>query len=127
MLLRRPPYSAVGNPVLDIRIKSSCSSSSHPSIITTLQTVDCICSTPTVGSAWLPLLRDGRVTMNEQQLPVASNLPAGYLGSPDVINKVKNKLLLLTFDYFLRGLCQCARGWMVHSKVTKTQQFLFFM
>ncbi|CAK6965515.1 dedicator of cytokinesis protein 9 isoform X2 [Scomber scombrus] len=40
-----------------------------------------------VGSAWLPLLRDGRVTMNEQQLPVAANLPAGYLGSPDVISK----------------------------------------
>uniref|UniRef100_A0A8C4NS73 Dedicator of cytokinesis 9b n=1 Tax=Dicentrarchus labrax TaxID=13489 RepID=A0A8C4NS73_DICLA len=32
-----------------------------------------------VGSAWLPLLRDGRVIMNEQQLPVAANLPAGYL------------------------------------------------
>uniref|UniRef100_A0A8C4HNY7 Dedicator of cytokinesis 9b n=1 Tax=Dicentrarchus labrax TaxID=13489 RepID=A0A8C4HNY7_DICLA len=40
-----------------------------------------------VGSAWLPLLRDGRVIMNEQQLPVAANLPAGYLGSPDGINK----------------------------------------
>ncbi|XP_017282313.1 dedicator of cytokinesis protein 9 isoform X4 [Kryptolebias marmoratus] len=37
-----------------------------------------------VGSAWLPLLRDGgRVIMNEQQLPVASNLPAGYLGFQD--------------------------------------------
>ncbi|XP_037328853.2 dedicator of cytokinesis protein 9 isoform X6 [Pungitius pungitius] len=40
-----------------------------------------------VGSAWLPLLRDGRVTMNEQLLPVAANLPAGYLGSQDGINK----------------------------------------
>uniref|UniRef100_G3PKX9 Dedicator of cytokinesis 9b n=1 Tax=Gasterosteus aculeatus aculeatus TaxID=481459 RepID=G3PKX9_GASAC len=40
-----------------------------------------------VGSAWLPLLRDGRVTMNEQLLPVAANLPAGYLGSQDAINK----------------------------------------
>ncbi|KAM8905418.1 dedicator of cytokinesis protein 9 isoform 3-T3 [Spinachia spinachia] len=40
-----------------------------------------------VGSAWLPLLRDGRVTMNEQPLPVAANLPAGYLGSQDGINK----------------------------------------
>uniref|UniRef100_A0A671Z224 Dedicator of cytokinesis 9b n=1 Tax=Sparus aurata TaxID=8175 RepID=A0A671Z224_SPAAU len=36
-----------------------------------------------VGSAWLPLLRDGRVITNEQQLPVAANLPAGYLGSQD--------------------------------------------
>ncbi|XP_039649290.1 dedicator of cytokinesis protein 9 isoform X14 [Perca fluviatilis] len=40
-----------------------------------------------VGSAWLPLLRDGRVIMNEQLLPVAANLPAGYLGSQDGVNK----------------------------------------
>uniref|UniRef100_A0A8C2ZGX8 Dedicator of cytokinesis 9b n=1 Tax=Cyclopterus lumpus TaxID=8103 RepID=A0A8C2ZGX8_CYCLU len=42
-----------------------------------------------VGSAWLPLLRDGRVIMNEQLLPVAANLPIGYLGSQDGINKVR--------------------------------------
>ncbi|XP_076004947.1 dedicator of cytokinesis protein 9 isoform X2 [Genypterus blacodes] len=40
-----------------------------------------------VGSAWLPLLRDGRVIMNEQQMPVAANLPAGYLGSQDGVTK----------------------------------------
>uniref|UniRef100_A0A673BLF3 Dedicator of cytokinesis 9b n=1 Tax=Sphaeramia orbicularis TaxID=375764 RepID=A0A673BLF3_9TELE len=40
-----------------------------------------------VGSAWLPLLRDGRVIMNEQQLPVAVNLPGGYLGSQDGVTK----------------------------------------
>ncbi|XP_022057668.2 dedicator of cytokinesis protein 9 isoform X5 [Acanthochromis polyacanthus] len=40
-----------------------------------------------VGSAWLPLLKDGRVIVNEQQLPVAANLPAGYLGSQDGVNK----------------------------------------
>ncbi|XP_056226491.1 dedicator of cytokinesis protein 9 isoform X4 [Seriola aureovittata] len=40
-----------------------------------------------VGSAWLPLLRDGRVIMNEQQLSVAANLPAGYLGSQDGVTK----------------------------------------
>ncbi|XP_034072745.1 dedicator of cytokinesis protein 9 isoform X9 [Gymnodraco acuticeps] len=40
-----------------------------------------------VGSAWLPLLKDGRVIMNEQLLPVAANVPAGYLGSQDGINK----------------------------------------
>uniref|UniRef100_A0A7N6F9U0 Dedicator of cytokinesis 9b n=1 Tax=Anabas testudineus TaxID=64144 RepID=A0A7N6F9U0_ANATE len=40
-----------------------------------------------VGSAWLPLLRDGRVIMNEQQLPVAANLPAGYLGFQDGVTK----------------------------------------
>ncbi|XP_031707522.1 dedicator of cytokinesis protein 9 isoform X8 [Anarrhichthys ocellatus] len=40
-----------------------------------------------VGSAWLPLLRDGRVIVNEQMLPVAANLPAGYLGTQDGINK----------------------------------------
>lgn len=48
------------------------------------------CSLLTVGSAWLPLLRDGRVIMNEQQLPVAANLPAGYLSSQDGVNKVKS-------------------------------------
>uniref|UniRef100_A0A671WCI3 Dedicator of cytokinesis 9 n=1 Tax=Sparus aurata TaxID=8175 RepID=A0A671WCI3_SPAAU len=32
-----------------------------------------------VGYAWLPLLKDGRVIMNENQIPVAANLPAGYL------------------------------------------------
>ncbi|KAJ0009333.1 hypothetical protein NQD34_001035 [Periophthalmus magnuspinnatus] len=40
-----------------------------------------------VGSAWLPLLRDGRVIMNEQLLPVAANLPAGYLSSQDAVTK----------------------------------------
>ncbi|KAF3706389.1 Dedicator of cytokinesis protein 9 [Channa argus] len=40
-----------------------------------------------VGSAWLPLLKDGRVIMHEQQLPVAANLPAGYLGSQDGVTK----------------------------------------
>ncbi|XP_048826602.1 dedicator of cytokinesis protein 9-like isoform X4 [Brienomyrus brachyistius] len=33
-----------------------------------------------VGCAWLPLLKDGRVVMSEQQVPVAASLPAGYLG-----------------------------------------------
>uniref|UniRef100_A0A3B4GQN1 Dedicator of cytokinesis protein 9-like n=1 Tax=Pundamilia nyererei TaxID=303518 RepID=A0A3B4GQN1_9CICH len=36
-----------------------------------------------VGQVWLPLLKDGRVITNEQQLPVAANLPAGYLSSLD--------------------------------------------
>ncbi|KAK2856743.1 hypothetical protein Q5P01_005478 [Channa striata] len=40
-----------------------------------------------VGSAWLPLLKDGRVIMHEQQLPVAASLPAGYLGSQDGVTK----------------------------------------
>uniref|UniRef100_A0A669F2W6 Dedicator of cytokinesis 9b n=1 Tax=Oreochromis niloticus TaxID=8128 RepID=A0A669F2W6_ORENI len=42
-----------------------------------------------VGQVWLPLLKDGRVIMNEQQLPVAANLPAGYLSSQDGVNKIK--------------------------------------
>lgn len=45
-----------------------------------------------MGSAWLPLLRDGRVILNEQQLPVAANLPARYLGSQDGVNKVKKMI-----------------------------------
>ncbi|XP_072539768.1 dedicator of cytokinesis protein 9 isoform X4 [Salminus brasiliensis] len=40
-----------------------------------------------VGSAWLPLLKDGRVIMSEQQISVASNLPAGYLSCQDGLNK----------------------------------------
>ncbi|XP_075446913.1 dedicator of cytokinesis protein 9 isoform X9 [Ascaphus truei] len=33
-----------------------------------------------VGYAWLPLLKDGRVVTNEQNVPVSATLPAGYLG-----------------------------------------------
>ncbi|XP_023820908.1 dedicator of cytokinesis protein 9 isoform X4 [Oryzias latipes] len=41
-----------------------------------------------VGSAWLPLLRDGgRIIVNEQQLSVAAHLPPGYLSSQDGSNK----------------------------------------
>nr|XP_057907975.1 dedicator of cytokinesis protein 9-like [Doryrhamphus excisus] len=40
-----------------------------------------------VGSAWLPLLRDGRVVMNEQHLTVAAHLPAGYLNCQDAVIK----------------------------------------
>ncbi|XP_058885028.1 dedicator of cytokinesis protein 9-like isoform X17 [Acipenser ruthenus] len=37
-----------------------------------------------VGYAWLPLLKDGRVIMNEQQIPVSANLPAGYLNYQEI-------------------------------------------
>uniref|UniRef100_A0A3Q3DF16 Dedicator of cytokinesis protein 9-like n=1 Tax=Hippocampus comes TaxID=109280 RepID=A0A3Q3DF16_HIPCM len=40
-----------------------------------------------VGSAWWPLLRDGRVNMSEQQLPVAAHLPTGYLSCQDAVTK----------------------------------------
>ncbi|XP_020568675.1 dedicator of cytokinesis protein 9 isoform X8 [Oryzias latipes] len=40
-----------------------------------------------VGYAWLPLLRDGRVIMNESHIPVAANLPAGYLGGQEGTTK----------------------------------------
>ncbi|KAJ3592631.1 hypothetical protein NHX12_007758, partial [Muraenolepis orangiensis] len=40
-----------------------------------------------VGYAWLPLLKDGRIIMNECQASVASNLPAGYLSCQDGTNK----------------------------------------
>ncbi|NXT43398.1 DOCK9 protein, partial [Pelecanoides urinatrix] len=32
-----------------------------------------------VGFSWLPLIKDGRVVTNEQQIPVSANLPSGYL------------------------------------------------
>uniref|UniRef100_A0A669DUH8 Dedicator of cytokinesis 9 n=1 Tax=Oreochromis niloticus TaxID=8128 RepID=A0A669DUH8_ORENI len=40
-----------------------------------------------VGYAWLPLLKDGRVIMNESQIPVAANLPAGYLSCQEGASK----------------------------------------
>ncbi|KAI2663347.1 Dedicator of cytokinesis protein 9 [Labeo rohita] len=40
-----------------------------------------------VGSAWLPLLKDGRVVMSEQQISVASNLPNGYLSCQEGVSK----------------------------------------
>ncbi|XP_054644016.1 dedicator of cytokinesis protein 9 isoform X4 [Dunckerocampus dactyliophorus] len=40
-----------------------------------------------VGYAWLPLLKDGRVIMNECHVPVAANLPAGYLSCQEGSSK----------------------------------------
>ncbi|XP_047456081.1 dedicator of cytokinesis protein 9-like isoform X3 [Mugil cephalus] len=40
-----------------------------------------------VGYAWLPLLKDGRVVMNESQIPVAANLPTGYLSCQEGASK----------------------------------------
>ncbi|XP_048048661.1 dedicator of cytokinesis protein 9 isoform X6 [Megalobrama amblycephala] len=40
-----------------------------------------------VGYAWLPLLKDGRVIVNEQQVAVAANLPPGYLSFQDNSSK----------------------------------------
>ncbi|XP_077599633.1 dedicator of cytokinesis protein 9-like [Stigmatopora nigra] len=40
-----------------------------------------------VGSSWWPLLKDGRVNMTEQHLPVAANLPASYLSYQDAVTK----------------------------------------
>ncbi|CAL8322032.1 unnamed protein product [Merluccius merluccius] len=40
-----------------------------------------------VGYAWLPLLKDGRMIMNESQASVASSLPAGYLSCQDGASK----------------------------------------
>uniref|UniRef100_A0A674DSQ1 Dedicator of cytokinesis 9 n=1 Tax=Salmo trutta TaxID=8032 RepID=A0A674DSQ1_SALTR len=43
-----------------------------------------------VGYAWLPLLKDGRVIMNESHVPVAANLPTGYLSCQEVVSKVQH-------------------------------------
>ncbi len=45
-----------------------------------------------VGYAWLPLLKDGRVIMNEQQVAVAANLPSGYLSYQDNSSKVRDAI-----------------------------------
>uniref|UniRef100_A0A8B9GSP4 Dedicator of cytokinesis 9 n=1 Tax=Amazona collaria TaxID=241587 RepID=A0A8B9GSP4_9PSIT len=34
-----------------------------------------------VGYSWLPLIKDGRVVTNEQNIPVSANLPSGYLNA----------------------------------------------
>uniref|UniRef100_A0A8C5F4M4 Dedicator of cytokinesis 9b n=1 Tax=Gadus morhua TaxID=8049 RepID=A0A8C5F4M4_GADMO len=55
-----------------------------------------------VGSAWLPLLRDGRVVMSEQQVPVAANLPPGYLSAQDAVAKVTDQHLHNFFHHCQR-------------------------
>ncbi|KAG5267635.1 hypothetical protein AALO_G00223920 [Alosa alosa] len=40
-----------------------------------------------VGSSWLPLLKDGRIIMNEQHIAVAANLPPGYLSCQEGVTK----------------------------------------
>lgn len=52
-----------------------------------------------VGFAWLPLLKDGRVIMNEQQIPVAANLPTGYLSHPEGNSKVSSDLFSIRMVY----------------------------
>ncbi|XP_061217043.1 dedicator of cytokinesis protein 9 isoform X5 [Neopsephotus bourkii] len=37
-----------------------------------------------VGYSWLPLIKDGRVVTNEQNIPVSANLPSGYLNYQEV-------------------------------------------
>lgn len=51
-----------------------------------------------VGYAWLPLLKDGRVILNENHIPVAANLPAGYLSCQESASKVEFLLRLLNSD-----------------------------
>uniref|UniRef100_UPI00398F1DC7 dedicator of cytokinesis protein 11-like isoform X1 n=2 Tax=Pristiophorus japonicus TaxID=55135 RepID=UPI00398F1DC7 len=82
-----------------------------------------------VGYAWLPLMKDGRVVTSEQQLPVSSNLPPGYLGHHDPDNKkhaipdikwvdggkpllkVKNHLVstIYTEDQYLHSFFHCCQ------------------
>lgn len=50
---------------------------------------------PSVGYAWLPLLKDGRVITNENHIPVTTNLPAGYLSCQENASKVESLLQLL--------------------------------
>ncbi|XP_067903129.1 dedicator of cytokinesis protein 11-like [Heterodontus francisci] len=86
-----------------------------------------------VGYAWQPLMKDGRVVTSEQQLPISSNLPPGYLGHhgsdnkkhtiPDIkwvdggkpLLKVKNHLVstIYTEDQYLHSFfhhCQMSQS-----------------
>uniref|UniRef100_A0A673HU56 Dedicator of cytokinesis protein 9-like n=1 Tax=Sinocyclocheilus rhinocerous TaxID=307959 RepID=A0A673HU56_9TELE len=52
-----------------------------------------------VGYAWLSLLKDGRVIMNEQQVAVAANLPSGYLSYQDNSSKIQNVIWSINAYY----------------------------
>uniref|UniRef100_A0A671RTF6 Dedicator of cytokinesis protein 9-like n=1 Tax=Sinocyclocheilus anshuiensis TaxID=1608454 RepID=A0A671RTF6_9TELE len=54
-----------------------------------------------VGYAWLPLLKDGRVIMNEQQVAVAANLPSGYLSYQDNSSKVRDSVNIYRVFFFV--------------------------
>lgn len=51
-----------------------------------------------VGYAWLPLLKDGRVITNDNHIPVTTSLPAGYLSCQENANKVEPLPQLLGGD-----------------------------
>lgn len=51
-----------------------------------------------VGYAWLPLLKDGRVITNDNHIPVTTSLPAGYLSCQENANKVESLPQLLGGD-----------------------------
>lgn len=51
-----------------------------------------------VGYAWLPLLKDGRVITNDNHIPVTTSLPAGYLSCQENANKVESLPRLLGGD-----------------------------
>lgn len=53
-----------------------------------------------VGYSWMPLLKDGRMQSMELPLPVAANLPAGYLCQDS------KKVLLRTFPSSTFALCR---------------------
>lgn len=53
---------------------------------------------PSVGYAWLPLLKDGRVITNDNHIPVTTSLPAGYLSCQENANKVEPLPQLLGGD-----------------------------
>uniref|UniRef100_A0A671W3D2 Dedicator of cytokinesis 9 n=1 Tax=Sparus aurata TaxID=8175 RepID=A0A671W3D2_SPAAU len=67
-----------------------------------------------VGYAWLPLLKDGRVIMNENQIPVAANLPAGYLSCQEGASKVEFIHKLLKFIFFILYLDQHLHNFFHH-------------
>uniref|UniRef100_A0A674EXY8 Dedicator of cytokinesis 9 n=1 Tax=Salmo trutta TaxID=8032 RepID=A0A674EXY8_SALTR len=68
-----------------------------------------------VGYAWLPLLKDGRVIMNESHVPVAANLPAGYLSCQEGVSKV------CCFKYITNTCCdQHLHNFFAHCQSTES-------
>lgn len=81
-----------------------------------------------VGYAWLPLLKDGRVIMNESQISVAANLPAGYLscqeGTSKVVHPQAGEKITCHKDYSMNFNIHCTTNQRVMNLLSYSIQVL---
>lgn len=65
----------------------------------------CFCVSP-VGYSWLPLLKEGRLSSQEFNIPVSCNLPLGYLAIKEAGNtKVTNHLRRIRRKWITKYVC----------------------